>query len=80
MRGLPSEYTLVLIDGRRQSNVGQLYPNNFGGGQFAYLPPLDAIERIEVVRGRCPRCTARTRWAASSTSSPAATRTAGTAR
>jgi outer membrane receptor for ferrienterochelin and colicins len=51
MRGMPSEYTLVLIDGRRQSNVGQLYPNNFGGGQFAYLPPLDAIERIEVVRG-----------------------------
>jgi hypothetical protein len=36
---------------RRQSNVGQIYPNNFGGGQFAYLPPLDAIERIEVVRG-----------------------------
>ncbi len=51
MRGMPSEYTLVLIDGRRQSNVGNLYPNNFGGGQFAYLPPLDAIERIEVVRG-----------------------------
>ncbi|WP_442684023.1 TonB-dependent receptor domain-containing protein [Stenotrophomonas sp. JC08] len=51
MRGMPSEYTLVLIDGRRQSNVGSLYPNNFGGGQFAYLPPLDAIERIEVVRG-----------------------------
>jgi len=51
MRGLPSEYTLVLIDGRRQSNVGQLYPNNFGGGQFSYLPPLEAIERIEVVRG-----------------------------
>jgi len=51
MRGLPSEYTLVLIDGRRQSNVGHLYPNNFGGGQFSYLPPLEAIERIEVVRG-----------------------------
>lgn len=51
MRGMPSEYTLVLIDGRRQSNVGSLYPNNFGGGQFSYLPPLDAIERIEVVRG-----------------------------
>lgn len=51
MRGMPSEYTLVLIDGRRQSNVGQLYPNNFGGGQFAYMPPLDAVERIEVVRG-----------------------------
>lgn len=51
MRGLPSEYTLVLIDGRRQSNVGSIYPNNFGGGQFAFLPPLDAIDRIEVVRG-----------------------------
>lgn len=51
MRGMPSEYTLVLIDGRRQSNVGAIYPNNFGGGQFAYLPPLDSIERIEIVRG-----------------------------
>lgn len=51
MRGMPSEYTLVLIDGRRQSNVGSIYPNNFGGGQFSYLPPLDAVERIEVVRG-----------------------------
>lgn len=51
MRGLPSDYTLVLIDGRRQSNVGSIYPNNFGGGQFSFLPPLDAIDRIEVVRG-----------------------------
>ncbi|WP_024889755.1 TonB-dependent receptor domain-containing protein [Luteimonas huabeiensis] len=51
MRGLGSEYTLVLIDGRRQSNVGDLYPNNFGGGQFSFVPPLEAIERIEVVRG-----------------------------
>ncbi len=51
MRGMPSDYTLVLIDGRRQSNVGAIYPNNFGGGQFSFLPPLDSIERIEVVRG-----------------------------
>jgi outer membrane receptor for ferrienterochelin and colicins len=51
LRGMPSDYTLVLIDGRRQSNAGDLYPNNFGGGQFSYLPPLDAVERIEVVRG-----------------------------
>lgn len=51
MRGLPSEYTLVLVDGRRQSNVGSIYPNNFGGGQFAFMPPLDSIDRIEVVRG-----------------------------
>jgi outer membrane receptor for ferrienterochelin and colicins len=51
MRGMPSGYTLVLIDGRRQSNVGNIYPNNFGGGQFSFMPPLASIERIEVVRG-----------------------------
>jgi outer membrane receptor for ferrienterochelin and colicins len=51
MRGLPSQYTLVLIDGRRQSDVGDIGPNNFGNSQFMYMPPLEAIERIEVVRG-----------------------------
>lgn len=51
MRGLPESYTLVLIDGRRQSDVGNIGPNNFGNSQFMYMPPLEAIERIEVVRG-----------------------------
>ena len=51
MRGLPSNYTLVLIDGRRQSDIGDIGPNNFGNSQFMYMPPLEAIERIEVVRG-----------------------------
>ncbi|WP_154224646.1 TonB-dependent receptor domain-containing protein [Marinicella rhabdoformis] len=51
MRGLPSQYTLILIDGRRQSDVGNIGPNNFGNAQFMYMPPLEAIERIEVVRG-----------------------------
>ncbi|HKM16476.1 MAG TPA: TonB-dependent receptor [Marinospirillum sp.] len=51
MRGLGSDYTLVLIDGKRQNNNGDIYPNGFGGFQSAYLPPLDMIERIEVVRG-----------------------------
>ncbi len=51
IRGMGADYTLVLIDGRRQSNVGDIYPNNFGGSQFSHLPPLDAIERIEVIRG-----------------------------
>ena len=31
MRGLTGEYTLLLIDGRRQNNHGDIYPNNFGG-------------------------------------------------
>lgn len=51
MRGLPADYTLVLIDGRRQSDIGDIGPNNFGNSQFMYMPPLEAIERIEVVRG-----------------------------
>ncbi|HRQ56190.1 MAG TPA: TonB-dependent receptor [Azoarcus taiwanensis] len=51
MRGMGADYTLVLIDGRRQSNHGDIYPNNFGGNQFNHIPPLDAIERIEIIRG-----------------------------
>lgn len=51
MRGMGSDYTLVLIDGKRQNNHGDIYPNGFGGNQFNHIPPLDAIERIEVIRG-----------------------------
>src|SRR5690606_1151299 len=51
MRGMGSDYTLILVDGKRQNNHGDIYPNNFGGNQFGHLPPLDAIERIEVIRG-----------------------------
>ncbi len=51
IRGMGADYTLVLIDGRRQNNHGDIYPNNFGGNQFNHIPPLDAVERIEVIRG-----------------------------
>jgi len=51
MRGMGADYTLVLIDGKRQNNHGDIYPNSFGGNQFNHIPPLDAIERIEVIRG-----------------------------
>ena len=51
MRGMGSDYTLILIDGRRQNNHGDIYPNNFGGNQFNHIPPLDMIERIEIIRG-----------------------------
>jgi outer membrane receptor for ferrienterochelin and colicins len=51
MRGMGSDYTLVLIDGKKQNNNGDIYPNGFGGLQFANIPPLSMIERIEVVRG-----------------------------
>ncbi len=51
LRGMGSDYTLILVDGKRQSNHGDIYPNSFGGNQFNHIPPLDAIERIEVIRG-----------------------------
>lgn len=51
LRGMGAEYTLILIDGKRQNNHGDIYPNSFGGNQFNHIPPLDTIERIEVIRG-----------------------------
>ncbi|SHF23780.1 outer membrane receptor for ferrienterochelin and colicins [Lampropedia hyalina DSM 16112] len=51
LRGMGADYTLVLVNGRRQSNHGDIYPNSFQGNQFNHIPPLDAIERIEVIRG-----------------------------
>ena len=51
MRGLTGEYTLLLINGKRQNNHGDIYPNNFGGNAFNHIPPVDAIERVEVIRG-----------------------------
>lgn len=51
MRGMGSDYTLILVDGKRQNNHGDIYPNSFSGNQFNHIPPLDSIERIEVIRG-----------------------------
>jgi outer membrane receptor for ferrienterochelin and colicins len=51
MRGMPSEYTLILIDGRRQNAAGNVTPNGFGETQTSFMPPVEAIERIEVIRG-----------------------------
>lgn len=51
IRGMPSDYTLILVDGRRVSAAGDTTPNGFGASQTSLIPPLSAIERIEVVRG-----------------------------
>lgn len=51
MRGMPSEYTLILIDGRRQNAAGNVTPNGFGETSTSFMPPVSAIERIEVIRG-----------------------------
>lgn len=51
IRGMGSDYTLVLIDGRRQNTAGSVTPNGFGETSSSFLPPVSAIERVEVVRG-----------------------------
>ncbi|QOW22770.1 TonB-dependent receptor domain-containing protein [Novilysobacter avium] len=51
LRGMPSSYTLVLIDGRRQNTSGNVAPNNFGNTANNFIPPMSAIDRIEVIRG-----------------------------
>ncbi|MBH1663752.1 TonB-dependent receptor [Stenotrophomonas maltophilia] len=51
LRGLPEQYTLILIDGRRQgSSAGVNYRDDLGPQDLNWLSP-DMIERIEVVRG-----------------------------
>ncbi len=50
IRGLPGEYTLILVDGKRQ-NMRQSRTNGSGGIEQFYMPPASAIERIEIVRG-----------------------------
>ncbi len=51
IRGMPADYTLLLIDGRRQNAAGNVTPNGFGGTANHFIPPLAMIERIEVIRG-----------------------------
>lgn len=50
IRGLPPDYTLIMVDGRRQ-NTRESRPNGNGGFEGGFIPPVSAIERIEVVRG-----------------------------
>jgi outer membrane receptor for ferrienterochelin and colicins len=50
LRGMPGEYTLILVDGRRQ-NTRETMNRSTGGVQAFFMPPLAAIERIEIVRG-----------------------------
>lgn len=52
IRGMGNAYTLFLIDGR-PAQGGDTYEFNGGGRgqQISFMPPLDMIERIEVIRG-----------------------------
>ncbi|MBC8954164.1 ligand-gated channel protein [Xenorhabdus sp. PB62.4] len=51
IRGMASKYTMILVDGKRV-DTRSTRPNSDGSGiEQGWLPPLAAIERIEVVRG-----------------------------
>ncbi|WP_218396589.1 TonB-dependent receptor domain-containing protein [Alteromonas lipotrueae] len=50
IRGLPAQYTSILVDGKKQTGR-ESQPNGSGGYEQDWLPPLDSIERIEIVRG-----------------------------
>ena len=51
IRGMDPKYTLILVDGIPQSSQ-QAYYNGYGSGaEYGWLPPMSAIERIEVIRG-----------------------------
>lgn len=50
IRGLPGQYTLILVDGKRQG-TRESRTNGSAGFEQSFIPPIAAIERIEVVRG-----------------------------
>lgn len=50
IRGMPADYTLILVDGKRQS-ARESRVNGNQGYEQSFIPPAEAIERIEVVRG-----------------------------
>ncbi|SFU48550.1 ligand-gated channel protein [Xenorhabdus koppenhoeferi] len=51
IRGMSSQYTMILVDGKRV-DTRSTRPNSDGSGiEQGWLPPLASIERVEVVRG-----------------------------
>ncbi|AHG20771.2 glycosyl transferase [Chania multitudinisentens RB-25] len=51
IRGMPSSYTLILVDGIRQNGTTDVTPNGFSTMNTSFMPPLSSIERIEIIRG-----------------------------
>ncbi|PHQ15707.1 TonB-dependent receptor domain-containing protein [Marinobacter profundi] len=51
IRGMTSNYTLYLVDGRPVSAGRSVNTNGQDGGKQIALPPISMIERVEVIRG-----------------------------
>ncbi|MBP6115233.1 MAG: TonB-dependent receptor [Neisseriaceae bacterium] len=51
IRGMSSKYTMIMVDGRRVDSRGTR-PNSDGAGiEQGWMPPIESIQRIEVIRG-----------------------------
>ena len=51
IRGFSSDYTLLMVDGRRQNSDSAMNSlNGFEAGGI-FMPPPGAVERVEVMRG-----------------------------
>lgn len=51
IRGFDSAYTLLLVNGVPQGSKQAYYNGHGTGMESGWLPPIQAIERIEVIRG-----------------------------
>jgi len=51
IRGMSSQYTLFLVNGKRISTRSTRPNSDNSGIEQGWLPPLESIERIEVIRG-----------------------------
>lgn len=51
IRGMSSQYTLFLVNGKRISTRGTRPNKDNTGIEQGWMPPLESIERIEVIRG-----------------------------
>lgn len=52
IRGMGSSYTMYMVDGRPISAGRAVNTNGADGGKVgSWLPPIDAIDRIEIIRG-----------------------------
>ncbi len=50
IRGMPADYTAILVDGRKRSGR-EVQAIGSQSVEYLWLPPLESIERIEVIRG-----------------------------
>ena len=55
IRGMPSDYTLILIDGRRQNVAGDVTPNGFGANSVGSASVVRVIVRLHTGKSRFGR-------------------------